>query len=136
MTAGAPNPGGLLDPEGAQEYLANWKKRIDRMAADTQAMSDRLAQMRVTGADGNDLAEVTIDSTGVLLDVQFSQRIQRVAPDVVARAVMTAVRNAQRTAAERSRQIITETVGSESVAGRAIAERMEKQLLTPDGDDG
>lgn len=122
---------GLLDPDGAMDYLQAWKSRVDRMAADTQAMSDRLGELRVTAEDDNGLAEVTIDSTGALLDVRFSERIQRVAPEVVSRAVLSALRAARLTAAERSRQIITETVGSESVAARTIAERVERQLRGP-----
>ena len=124
--------GGLLDPEGAQEYLQSWKKRIDRMAADTQAMSDRLGRLRVTAQDDNGLAEVTIDSTGALVGVRFGPGIQRVQPDTVARAVMSALRSTKRTAAEQSRQIITETVGGDSVAGQAIAERMERRLIEED----
>ena len=127
---------GLLDPEGASAYLRDWKGRIDRMAADTKAMSDRLEQLRITAEDRNGLAEVTIDSTGGLVDVRFTERIQRVAPDVVSRAVMSALREARLTAAERSRQVITETMGSESVAARTIAERVERQLRGRDEDDG
>jgi DNA-binding protein YbaB len=123
---------GLLDPDGAMDYLQAWKSRIDRMAADTQAMSDRLAELRVTAEDDNGLAEVTIDSTGTLVDVRFSERIQRVSPEVVSRAVLGALRAARLRAADRSRQIITETVGSESVAARTIAERVERQLRGPD----
>jgi DNA-binding protein YbaB len=132
----ATDGGGLLDPEGARTYLRDWKGRIDRMAADTQAMSDRLEQLRVTAEDRNGLAEVTIDSTGALVGVRFTERIQRVAPDVVSRAVMSAIREARLTAAERSRQVITETMGSESVAARTIAERVERQLRGPQEDDG
>jgi DNA-binding protein YbaB len=126
---------GLLDPDGALDYLQAWKSRIDQMAADTQAMSDRLAELRVTASDDNGLAEVTIDSTGALIDVRFSDRIQRAAPDAVSRAVLSALRTARLAAAERSREIITETVGSESVAARAIADRVERQLRGADPDD-
>ncbi|WP_433374962.1 YbaB/EbfC family nucleoid-associated protein [Actinoplanes sp. CA-142083] len=119
----------FLDPDAADTYLRGWKARIDRMAADTKAMSDRLADLRVTASDDDDLVEVTIDSTGVLLDVRFDQRIQRAAPEVVSRALMSAVRAARVRAADQTRQIITETVGSESAAARTIAERVERQLL-------
>jgi DNA-binding protein YbaB len=128
--------GGLLDPEGSQKYLESWKKRIDRMAADTQAMSDRLGSLRVTAEDDNDLVEVTIDSSGALVDLTFTQRIQRTPPEAVARAVLRALRTARLTAAERSREIITETLGSDSVAGRTIAERMEQQLRGEDDSHG
>jgi DNA-binding protein YbaB len=129
MTAGFAGGGGLLDPDDANAYLQDWKGRVDRMAASTQAMSDQLQSLQVTAEDGDGLAEVTVDSTGVLVDVRFSERIQRVAPEVVSRGVMTAVRNARQKAAERSRQIVTDTMGSDSVAARAIAERVEQQLL-------
>ena len=123
----------FLDPDGSREYLRDWKTRIDRTAADTQAVSDRLAQLRVTAEDDNKLVAVSIDSGGVLVDVRFSERIQRVAPDVVSRAVMSALAVARRKAAERTREIVTDTMGAESVAARAIAERLSQQLGGRDG---
>lgn len=118
---------GLLDPDSSREYLEVWKTRIDQMAADTQALSNRLERLRVTAADQDGLVEVTIDATGVLVDVRFAARIQRVSPEAVSRAVLGALRLARQDAAAQSRQIITETLGAGSVAGRAIAERMARQ---------
>ncbi|MFI5938536.1 YbaB/EbfC family nucleoid-associated protein [Actinoplanes sp. NPDC051494] len=128
--------GAFLDPDESMAYLRGWKTRIDRVAADTQAMSDRLGQLRVTAEDENGFAEVTIDSTGVLVDVRFSERIQRVAPDVVSRALLNAIEVARSKAAERTRQIISDSMGSESVAARAVADRMERQLRGPGVSDG
>ncbi|MGA5304149.1 YbaB/EbfC family nucleoid-associated protein [Nucisporomicrobium flavum] len=128
MTSSFPDSEGLLDPDGARAYLADWKSRIDRKAADTQAMSDRLGELRVTAEDGNGIAEVTIDSGGVLVDLRLTDRTQRVAPEVVSRAVLGALREARRKAAEQSRQIITETLGADSPAAHAIADRLDDQL--------
>lgn len=132
MRADVPGGGGLLDPGGAMEHLAAWKGRIDQLAADTTLMSDRIQGLRATAADGNGLAEVTVDSTGTLVDLRLSQRIQRTAPDVVASAVMNAIREAKRELADRSQEIIAETVGAESPAARAISERVGQQLRGPD----
>lgn len=132
MGAGVPSAGGLLDPDGAMDRLAAWKGRIDQLAADTKAMSDRLSELRVTVADGNGLAEVTVDSSGALLDLRLGQRIQRVAPDVAARTIMDTIRAAKRQLAERSQEIIADTVGTESAAARAIAERVGQQLRDAD----
>jgi DNA-binding protein YbaB len=118
----------LLDPDSSREYLRDWKGRVDRAAAATQAMADRLGDLRISAVDGNGLVEVTIDSSGVLIDVRFTERIQRVAPDVVSRAVLTALGSARRKAAELSRQIIDETMGADSTAGRVIGQRIEQQL--------
>jgi DNA-binding protein YbaB len=119
----------VLDPDSAMTYLRDWQGRVDRMAADTQAMSDRLHQLRVTAQDDNHIAEVTIDSTGALIDVRFTERLPRFGPEAVSRAVMSAVHQAKKTAAVRSREIVTETMGDQSVAGRTIADRLEHQLL-------
>ena len=91
-------------------------------------MRDRLGRLRVTAEDGNGIAEVTIDSSGVLVDLRLTERTQRVAPEAVSRAVLGALREARRKAAEQSRRIITETMGVDSPAARAIADRLDDQL--------
>lgn len=120
--------GDILDPEGARERLAAWKGRIDRLAADTQAMSERMRAVRVSVADPGGLAEVTVDSTGALVDLRLTDRIQRTAPDEVARAILATLGQARRELADRSEEIIAATVGADSPAGRAIAERVGQQL--------
>jgi DNA-binding protein YbaB len=120
--------GKILDPDGARERLAAWKGRIDKLAADTQAMSDRLSGLRVTARDPSGLAEVTIDSTGTLVQLELTDRMRRSAPAAVAAAIMAAVAEAKNQLAERSQEIITETVGTNSAAARAIADSVERRL--------
>ncbi|WP_406073453.1 YbaB/EbfC family nucleoid-associated protein [Micromonospora sp. NBC_01638] len=128
MTAEVPHAGGLLDPGGAMDRLAEWKGRLDQLATATDAMSDRIQDLRVTVADGNGLVEVTVDSGGALVDLQLGQRIQRVAPDVVARTIMNTIGVAKRQLADRAQEIIGDTLGTDSSAARAIAERVGQQL--------
>jgi DNA-binding protein YbaB len=116
------------EPDAARAYLADWQGRIQQKAASTQAMSDQIGRLRVTAEDENGLAEVTIDAQGALLDVRLSERIRRYAPEAVSRAVMGAVRQARQEAAGRARQIVVETMGGDSAAGQAIADRLEQQL--------
>ncbi|MEV6237546.1 YbaB/EbfC family nucleoid-associated protein [Lentzea sp. NPDC051838] len=118
----------ILDPDGAREHLAAWKGRIDKLAADTQAMSERLQAVRVTANDATGLAEVTVDSTGALVDLKLTDRIQRVAPSVVAQTILATLGDARTKLADRSQEIIADTVGAESAAGRAIAESVGRHL--------
>lgn len=120
--------GSILDPDGARERLAAWKGRIDKLAADTQAMSDQLQGVRVTASDPGRLAEVTIDSTGALVGLRLTDRIQRTAPAVVAQTIMVTLGDARNELADRSQEIIADTVGTESPAARAIADRVGRQL--------
>ena len=118
----------MLDPEGSRERLEAWKGRIDQLAADTKAMSDQLEGLRVTLSDAGGVVKVTVDSTGNLLDLSLTDRIKRLSPDVVSRTVMETIREAKRRVAERSTEIIETTLGTESPAARAIAERVRDQL--------
>jgi DNA-binding protein YbaB len=120
--------GNILDPDGARERLTAWKGRIDKLAADTKAMSDQLQEVQVTAADPKGLAEVTVDSTGALLALRLTERIHQTDPAVVAQAVMATLRDAKAKVADRSQEIIAETMGTESAAGRAIAESVDRQL--------
>ncbi|OLF06548.1 hypothetical protein BLA60_31790 [Actinophytocola xinjiangensis] len=120
--------GKILDPDGARDHLASWKGRIDRMAQDTEAMSQRLRELRVTASDPNGLSQVSVDSTGALVDLRLTDRIAQVPPDEVARAIMTTLGQARNTLADRSQQIIADTVGTESPAARAIASSVDTHL--------
>ena len=125
----------FLDPDASREYLRSWKENVDRTAARAAAMSEQMERLRVTARDGNGLAEVTIDSSGVLLDLQLTDRIQRYSPDAVARAVMSALREARQTAARRAHDIAVETMGPDSLSARTIADRMRQQLERPEAEE-
>lgn len=122
----------FLDPDASREYLRSWKDDVDRMAARAAAMSEQMERLRVTARDDNGLAEVTIDSAGVLVGLELTDRIRRFEPEVVARAVMSALREARAKAADRAHDIAVETMGPDSLSARTIADRMRHALERPD----
>ena len=122
----------VLEPDGARERLAAWKGRIDQLAANTKAMSDRLQDLRVTATDRDGMAEVTVDSTGALVDLRLGPLIHRVTPEVVAATILQTIREAKAMLADQAQQIIEETLGTESPAARAIAERVTERLRASD----
>ncbi|MFC4068201.1 YbaB/EbfC family nucleoid-associated protein [Actinoplanes subglobosus] len=115
----------LLDPDASLAYLRGWQDRVDRNAENARTAAGRIAGIRATARDGNDLTEVTVDATGALLDIRFTDRIQRVPPDAVARAVLAATTTARHAATEQSRTIVTEAYGPNSAAARAVIARLE-----------
>ncbi|MEU4621327.1 YbaB/EbfC family nucleoid-associated protein [Actinoplanes sp. NPDC023801] len=121
----------LLDPDASRAYLRDWQDRIERTTANTREAGDRIAAIRAAARDGNALTEVTVDSAGTLLDIRFTDRIQRVPPDAVARAVMAAAETARRRAADEARRIIDDTLGPGSVAGRAITAQIARRPEHP-----
>jgi DNA-binding protein YbaB len=125
----------FLDPDASREYLRSWKENVDRTAARAAAMSEQLERLRVTTRDGNDLAKVTIDSAGVLVGLELTDRIHRFEPAVVARAVMSALREARSQAADQAHDIAVETMGPDSLSARTTADRMRQALERPTGED-
>jgi DNA-binding protein YbaB len=124
----------VLNPDDARQRLEAWKGRIDKLAADTKAMSDRFQGLQVTRKDRDGMAEVTVDSTGALVALKLTREIERSSPDVVAATIMSTIRDAKAELAERSQEIIADTIGTESAAARAIADRVGQQLLSQAAD--
>ncbi|GAB3462044.1 YbaB/EbfC family nucleoid-associated protein [Actinophytocola sediminis] len=120
--------GNILDPAAARARLAAWQGRVDQLAADTRTMSDRLQDLRVSATDPRGLAEVTIDSTGTMVDLRLTERIQHTAPAVVAQTIMATLGDARGRLADRSREIIVDTVGTGSPAAQVIAKSVDRQL--------
>jgi DNA-binding protein YbaB len=125
----------VLNPDEARQRMEAWKGRIDKLAADTQAMSERFQQLQVTRQDPDGMTEVTVDSSGSLVGLRLTREIERSSPDVVAATIMSTIRAAKAELAELSQEIIAETVGTESAAAQAIAERVTNQLR-PRADEG
>jgi DNA-binding protein YbaB len=125
----------ILDPDGAREQLEAWRGRIDRLAADTKSMSDQMQQLRVTAKDRDGVVEVTVDSSGSLVDLKL-QRVARISGEELARTIMDTVREAKRQVAARSLEVIESTLGTDSPAARGIAERVRDHLTPPDPTTG
>jgi DNA-binding protein YbaB len=118
----------VLSPDDARDRLEAWKGRIDKLAADTKAMSDRFQELQVTTTDAKGMAQVTVDSSGSLVGLRLTREIEHAEPDAVAKAIMDTIRKAKAELAERSQEIIADTVGTESPAARAIADRVGQHL--------
>ncbi|HZM83203.1 MAG TPA: YbaB/EbfC family nucleoid-associated protein [Candidatus Limnocylindrales bacterium] len=132
MWGGDPSADGLLDPDSAHEQIAKWRDRVEQMAVDTKAMSDRLRDARLTATDDTGMVEVTIDATGRLVDLKLGNRVRQVAPEQAAKTIMQTIGKATRKLGERAQEIIAETMGTESAAAREIAERVGQQLQPPE----
>ncbi|GAB2809509.1 YbaB/EbfC family nucleoid-associated protein [Lentzea nigeriaca] len=118
----------ILDPDGARDRLAAWKGRIDKLAADTKSMSEQLRGLRIVAKDPAGMAEVTIDSTGAMTDLKLTDRMSNARPETVAATIMATLADARRQLAERSKEILSDTIGTETAAGRAIVESVGRQL--------
>jgi DNA-binding protein YbaB len=128
MDGGLGENDALLEPGQALDRLAAWQGRIDRLATDTRAMSSQLKELRVSAEDEHRMVEVTVDAQGALLDLRLGRRIQQIEPGMVEGAIMGTIADARCKVAARAQQIITDTVGTDSPAARAIAAQVGERL--------
>jgi DNA-binding protein YbaB len=133
--SGVSDAGAFLNPDASRDYLRTWREDAERKAERASAMAAQIEQLRTSAKDGNNLAEVTVDSAGVLVDLVLSERIRHFEPQVVARAVMSALRGARTRTAEQAQAIAVEALGPESTSAQVIGERMRQLLERPDSTD-
>lgn len=122
---------GLSGPEEARAFLASVQSRVEAAAARAQQVNDRLAELRATVSDDNGLVELTVDSSGNLVDIHLTERIRRASPDVVSRAILDTVRAAKAQMAAQSKAVVVETMGADSAAGRMVTDSMATGLGDP-----
>lgn len=139
-TTTAPAAGAIprraANAEEAMARIAAARERTEQMASAAREMTDQLKELRATARDENELAEITVDSGGILVDTRMSEQILRVSPAVTAQAVVEASNAARALMAEMTREVITSTIGSDSAAGKAVLEHMDRRLGDPDTDGG
>jgi DNA-binding protein YbaB len=133
MMVDVSDAGAFLDPDASRDYLQSWKQNAERKAERASSMAAQIEHLRTSAQDDNGLAEVTVDSSGVLVDLVLTERIHRHEPQVVARAVMSALQLARTRTAAQAREIAVETMGPDSMSARVIGERMQQLLERPDG---
>ncbi|GAA2140030.1 YbaB/EbfC family nucleoid-associated protein [Glycomyces algeriensis] len=125
----------IPDPESARNRINAWQGRIEALAADTKSMSDQMQAVRVTVTDPDQMVEVTVDSSGNLVNLRMSEKIRKAAPGELADTIMATVRAAKAEVAERSVEIISSTLGTESPTARALTERVRQQLTPPEAEE-
>jgi DNA-binding protein YbaB len=110
----------LLDTEAARQRLMRWKENADKRAEQTQEVAARLQELRVTVRDENATVEITVDSSGAMVDVQFGYRIQRQDPEYTRRTFLEVQAEAKRQLAEAARDVVAEVLGTDSPTAQAM----------------
>jgi DNA-binding protein YbaB len=120
----------VLDPEAARERLEERKARFEQMAAQTQAMAERMQQLSATVTDPNGIVAVRVDSTGNLTGIELSARMHRTSPEVVSRTIMETIAEARNRIVEQTQEVVAETVGADSETGKAVTASLQERLAS------
>ncbi|NUT46638.1 MAG: YbaB/EbfC family nucleoid-associated protein [Saccharothrix sp.] len=78
-----------------EQEAARWAAAVAAESERYQRLGARVAEVVVRGSGGDGLVEVTVGASGVLLDLEISDRAREVPGAELAAAIMAATRSAQ-----------------------------------------
>ncbi|MDW5327918.1 YbaB/EbfC family nucleoid-associated protein, partial [Plantactinospora sp. KLBMP9567] len=109
-------------------WQASFADRAERVAE----LSRRLAGLRVTtrGADG--LVEVTLDTSGMLVDLWLDERTRQQPAAQVAVEIVATVRAARTELLHRMTEATVESLGAGDPAGQALVDSYASRLAAPE----
>jgi DNA-binding protein YbaB len=119
-----------MDIEGARQRLDDWKARMEAHAANLEAANTELAAVSATYKDPNGIVTVTVDSSGNLVDLTLSNRVQRQAPEDTARQIKDALTAAKQQVAQLTTEVATRHFGADSPTTRALVDHSQSSLGT------
>jgi DNA-binding protein YbaB len=119
-----------MEIEDARRRLDEWKARMESHAADLQAANTELAAVQATYKDPNGIVTVTVDSSGNLVDLTLSNRVQRQAPEDTARQIKEALTAAKQQVTELTTQVATRHFGADSPTTKALVDHSRSSLGT------
>lgn len=124
MTQGMNLFGG--DPAEVARGLDEWVAGFEQKAARYQELQHEVDDVRISETSPNGAVTVTIDAGGVLVDVQFTDRIVNTSPAELGRQLLIAVNQAKAKIAGRVREVAGQVVGEE--AGSRITGYYEQKF--------
>jgi DNA-binding protein YbaB len=117
-----------FNAEAANARLAELQERLQQTTSATKDMAEQLGTLQATAQDENGVAEATVNSSGALIDLRLSAKVQALHPADSSLAILAAVDAAKTQLAERTREIVADTIGAGSEAGKAVLSGIDKRL--------
>jgi len=114
MTERIPNDLFRGDPQDIERGLDEWVAGLERNAVRYQELQHRVEGVRLTATSPTGVVTVTVDATGALVDVSFTDRIVQTPPEELSRQVLMAVERARGQIVGEVQEVTEETLGADA----------------------
>ncbi|NMO57581.1 YbaB/EbfC family nucleoid-associated protein [Actinoplanes sp. TBRC 11911] len=101
-------------------WIDDWQAKIEARLARTRALTAGLREVKGVGRSGDGLVEVTIDSSGALMELRLDEDVRRHSARWIAEQVITAARSAKGDLARAATGVVHESGENETPEGRAV----------------
>jgi hypothetical protein len=121
----------------AEEWVRSWTSSVSERAAATQSLADHVARLKVTESDPDHMITVTVNGSGVMINLQLADGASRLGMDRLAETILRTMRRAQGALAGRVAAVAEQTVGRDSETARAVVSSFERRFpVEPGSEDG
>lgn len=106
--------------DDAEHWVADWSSAVSARAEQAREMSRLVRNLSATAVDRASGVEVTVDASGVPVDLRLDGAAQRLAPAELASRILTVMRRAQAALPGKVAEAAAGTVGTDSPTGRVV----------------
>lgn len=124
----------LKDIADAEQWLSDWQASVVDRAERAGELAQRVAALQATAESLGGRVRVTVDSTGVPVDITLADSLEGWQPARIAGEIMTTMRRAQVELTGRIEQAAVDTVGAGSETAQTVLAPYHQRFL-PVGDD-
>jgi DNA-binding protein YbaB len=103
-----------------ERQVDEWQEGFERRAARAREMAARMAGLQASARSSDGLIEVTVGRSGELTDLTLSEQTRHRSAASLARAILATVADARAELADKATTVVSETIGADSEAGRAV----------------
>ncbi|MPZ86247.1 MAG: YbaB/EbfC family DNA-binding protein [Actinophytocola sp.] len=116
------------DPTKAAEELDKWAAGLEQRAQRYNELQQRLDETSATDSTQDGAIRVTVDSNGVLTQLELSERIRDLAPSQLSSEVMACMRRAQAKLRARVEDLIETTVPADDEPARNLVAQYQQRF--------
>lgn len=117
----------------AARRLDDWESSIAERAARTKALSKQIQQVTATARSLDRTVQVTIDASGMLIDLQLDERSRQRSAAHTARQILETTRAAHAELLRQVTEATTRTLGVDDPTASAIVDSYRRRLSSEQG---
>ncbi|MEU4551917.1 YbaB/EbfC family nucleoid-associated protein [Micromonospora violae] len=114
--------------DAAGRRLDEWEAAMADRAARAKTLSSHVQTLTGTATSPDRSVQVTVDSSGLLVDLRLDERIRHQPSTQTARQIMETTRAAHADLLRRLTETTTETLGADDPTGHAIIDSYQRRL--------
>jgi len=122
--------------DDAEQMLRQFENQIEEQLAQASRLKEEMELVRVTAHSRAGDVEATVDSTGGLVDLHFTEAAMRRSPQELAAEVLAVTRTAQSKLAARMSEVMAGILGPGSETAQFVTNTYAERFPAPSGPDG